>query len=98
MAAANAEVCRLGHFSASLPVLLPVVVCVLLSACRTTSQVVTPTPLGPPPPAAAALEGHLSPQEERELRALESSGVEVTAQDGPGARAVPLAEILGGSD
>lgn len=39
----------------------------------------------------------LTPQEERELLALESSGVEVTAQDVPGARAVPLAEILGGS-
>lgn len=26
-----------------------------------------PTPLGPPPPAAVALEGHLSPQEAREL-------------------------------
>jgi len=40
----------------------------------------------------------LTQEEERELLALESSGVEVTAQDVPGARAVPLAEILGGSD
>ncbi|MEO7822812.1 MAG: PTS sugar transporter subunit IIB [Gemmatimonadaceae bacterium] len=39
----------------------------------------------------------LTQEEERELLALESSGVEVTAQDVPGARAVPLAEILGGS-
>lgn len=38
----------------------------------------------------------LTPQEECELRSLESAGVEVTAQDVPGARAVPLAEILGG--
>ncbi len=38
----------------------------------------------------------LTPEEERELLALEASGVEVTAQDVPGARAVPLAEILGG--
>ncbi len=37
----------------------------------------------------------LTPEEERELLALEASGVEVTAQDVPGARAVPLAEILG---
>lgn len=36
----------------------------------------------------------LTPEEERELLALEASGVEVTAQDVPGARAVPLAEIL----
>ena len=38
----------------------------------------------------------LTPDEERELLALEASGVEVTAQDVPGARPVPLAEILGG--
>lgn len=38
----------------------------------------------------------LTPEEERELLALEASGVEVTAQDVPGARAVPLAEILEG--
>lgn len=36
----------------------------------------------------------LTPEEERELLSLEASGVEVTAQDVPGARAVPLAEIL----
>lgn len=47
--------------------LKPVFACVLFSACRTVSPVVTPTPLGPPPPAAAVLEGHLSPQEVREL-------------------------------
>ena len=38
----------------------------------------------------------LTPAEERELRALEASGVEVTAQDVPSARAVPLSEILDG--
>jgi mannose/fructose/N-acetylgalactosamine-specific phosphotransferase system component IIB len=39
----------------------------------------------------------LTPAEEEELRALESAGVEVTAQDVPSARAVPLAEILEGA-
>jgi mannose/fructose/N-acetylgalactosamine-specific phosphotransferase system component IIB len=39
----------------------------------------------------------LTPAEEDELRALESAGVEVTAQDVPSARAVPLAEILEGA-
>ena len=38
----------------------------------------------------------LTADEERELLALEASGVEVTAQDVPGAKPVPLAEILGG--
>jgi PTS system mannose-specific IIB component/fructoselysine and glucoselysine-specific PTS system IIB component len=38
----------------------------------------------------------LTPDEERELLALEAAGVEVTAQDVPGAKPVPLAEILGG--
>ncbi len=38
----------------------------------------------------------LTPQEERELLALEAAGVEVTAQDVPAARPIPLAEILGG--
>lgn len=38
----------------------------------------------------------LTPEEERELLAIEAAGVEVTAQDVPGARAVPLAEVLGG--
>lgn len=36
----------------------------------------------------------LTPDEERELLALEAAGVEVTAQDVPGASAVPLSEIL----
>jgi D-glucosaminate PTS system EIIB component len=39
----------------------------------------------------------LTPAEEDELRALEASGVEVTAQDVPSARAVPLAEVLEGA-
>jgi mannose/fructose/N-acetylgalactosamine-specific phosphotransferase system component IIB len=34
--------------------------------------------------------------EEEQLRALEASGVEVTAQDVPSARAVPLSEVLEG--
>lgn len=38
----------------------------------------------------------LSPDEERELRAMISSGVKVTAQDVPSARPVPLREVLGG--
>jgi len=36
----------------------------------------------------------LTADEERELLALEAAGVEVTAQDVPGASPVPLAEIL----
>ena len=39
----------------------------------------------------------LTPAEEDELRALESAGVEVTAQDVPSARAVPLPEVLEGA-
>ena len=39
----------------------------------------------------------LTPGEEDELRALESAGVEVTAQDVPSAHAVPLAEVLEGA-
>jgi PTS system mannose-specific IIB component/fructoselysine and glucoselysine-specific PTS system IIB component len=39
----------------------------------------------------------LTPAEEDELRALEASGVEVTAQDVPSARAVPLGEVLEGA-
>jgi mannose/fructose/N-acetylgalactosamine-specific phosphotransferase system component IIB len=39
----------------------------------------------------------LTPAEEDELRALEAAGVEVTAQDVPSARAVPLAEVLEGA-
>jgi PTS system mannose-specific IIB component/fructoselysine and glucoselysine-specific PTS system IIB component len=38
----------------------------------------------------------LTPDEERQLRDLESAGVEVTAQDVPSARAVPLPEVLEG--
>lgn len=38
----------------------------------------------------------LTTEEERELLAIEAAGVEVTAQDVPGARAVPLAEVLAG--
>jgi mannose/fructose/N-acetylgalactosamine-specific phosphotransferase system component IIB len=37
----------------------------------------------------------LSPEEESELRELIADGVKVTAQDVPGARAVPLQEVLG---
>ncbi|GAB1341524.1 PTS system mannose/fructose/N-acetylgalactosamine-transporter subunit IIB [Gemmatimonas sp.] len=36
----------------------------------------------------------LTPDEEARLRAIEAQGVEVTAQDVPGARAVPLEEVL----
>ena len=46
----------------------------LLAACRATSSgiapAVTPTPLGPPPAAAAVLRGHLSPLEARELAVI----------------------------
>ena len=38
----------------------------------------------------------LTPDEEDQLRALEASGVEVTAQDVPSARARPLSEVLDG--
>jgi mannose/fructose/N-acetylgalactosamine-specific phosphotransferase system component IIB len=38
----------------------------------------------------------LTPDEEEQLRALEASGVEVTAQDVPSARARSLAEVLEG--
>jgi mannose/fructose/N-acetylgalactosamine-specific phosphotransferase system component IIB len=38
----------------------------------------------------------LTPEEEENLRALEASGVEVTAQDVPSASARPLAEVLEG--
>lgn len=37
----------------------------------------------------------LSPEEESELREMIAGGVKVTAQDVPGARAVPLDEVLG---
>lgn len=37
----------------------------------------------------------LSPEEESELRGLIKSGVRVTAQDVPTARAVPMNEVLG---
>jgi PTS system mannose-specific IIB component/fructoselysine and glucoselysine-specific PTS system IIB component len=38
----------------------------------------------------------LTPDEEAQLRDLEASGVEVTAQDVPSARAVALPEVLDG--
>jgi mannose/fructose/N-acetylgalactosamine-specific phosphotransferase system component IIB len=38
----------------------------------------------------------LSPDEERALRALEAQGVSVTARDVPGARPIPLADVLSG--
>jgi len=38
----------------------------------------------------------LTPQEERDLRALASRGIEVTAQDVPAARPLPLADVLTG--
>lgn len=38
----------------------------------------------------------LTPDEEQQLRELEAAGVEVTAQDVPSARAVPLPEVLEG--
>jgi len=38
----------------------------------------------------------LTPAEEEELKALEASGVEVTAQDVPSAHPVPLTEVLEG--
>lgn len=37
----------------------------------------------------------LAPDEEVQLRAMSQSGVKVTAQDVPGAREVPMSEILG---
>ena len=37
----------------------------------------------------------LAPEEEVQLRAMTESGVKVTAQDVPGAREVPMSEILG---
>ena len=36
----------------------------------------------------------LSPDEEQELRAIESSGARVSAQDVPGAHPIPLSELL----
>jgi mannose/fructose/N-acetylgalactosamine-specific phosphotransferase system component IIB len=39
----------------------------------------------------------LTPDEEQQLKQLEAAGVEVTAQDVPSARAVPLPEILEGA-
>ena len=38
----------------------------------------------------------LTPREEADLRALQDTGVTVTAQDVPSARALPLGEVLGG--
>lgn len=40
---------------------------------------------------------YLTPEEENQLRDLEAAGVEVTAQDVPSSRAVPLAEVLEGA-
>lgn len=40
----------------------------------------------------------LSPDEERALRELATSGVKVTAQDVPGARPVPLDDLLSGAE
>jgi mannose/fructose/N-acetylgalactosamine-specific phosphotransferase system component IIB len=39
----------------------------------------------------------LTPDEELQLKELEAAGVEVTAQDVPSARAVPLPEVLQGA-
>jgi len=39
----------------------------------------------------------LTPDEESQLKQLEAAGVEVTAQDVPSARAVPLPEVLEGA-
>ena len=39
----------------------------------------------------------LTPEEEAQLRALEARGLEVTAQDVPAARPVPLDEVLSGN-
>ena len=39
----------------------------------------------------------LTPDEENQLRDLEAAGVEVTAQDVPSSRAVPLPEVLQGA-
>jgi len=38
----------------------------------------------------------LTPEEEKQLHEIEAAGVEVTAQDVPSARAVPLSEVLEG--
>lgn len=38
----------------------------------------------------------LSPEEEAQLRAIEAGGIEVTAQDVPAARPLPLEEVLSG--
>ena len=40
----------------------------------------------------------LSPDEERQLRELAALGVEVTAQDVPGARPISLADLLAGNE
>jgi len=46
--------------------------------------------------AAKLRYGFLTPEEERQLHEIEAAGVEVTAQDVPSARAVPLNEVLDG--
>ena len=40
----------------------------------------------------------LSPEEERQLRELSARGAKVTAQDVPGARPVPLDDLLSGAE
>jgi PTS system mannose-specific IIB component/fructoselysine and glucoselysine-specific PTS system IIB component len=40
---------------------------------------------------------YLTPEEETQLRELEAAGVEVTAQDVPSSRPVPLVEVLEGA-
>jgi PTS system mannose-specific IIB component/fructoselysine and glucoselysine-specific PTS system IIB component len=40
----------------------------------------------------------LASAEEQQLRTLMESGVKVTAQDVPGARPVPMTEVLGGME
>jgi PTS system mannose-specific IIB component/fructoselysine and glucoselysine-specific PTS system IIB component len=39
----------------------------------------------------------LSPDEERELRQLAARGIDITAQDVPSARPVPLPDLLAGT-
>jgi uncharacterized protein len=69
----------MDHALNSRPELLRVLACILLAACRAPSPLLTPTPLGPAPPAAAALLDHLSDQETRELAIIrwihEGSGI-----------------------
>ncbi len=56
-------------------------IAVAMAACHSNASPTTvlPTPLGPPPPAAVALQGHLSAEEGRELQVIrwihEGSGI-----------------------